>query len=142
MPEGTIADTTGVLLRTLIHERFAGRIALVSSFGAESAVLLHMVAAIDPALPVIFLDTGKLFPETLAYQETLAARLGLTDLRAARPDATAQAAADAAGGLWRSDPDRCCGVRKVAPLARARAGAVRCLDQRAQALPGRRARRA
>ncbi|MGH7043523.1 MAG: phosphoadenylyl-sulfate reductase [Acetobacteraceae bacterium] len=113
------ADTTAALLRTLIRERFAGRIALVSSFGAESVVLLHMVAAIDPALPVIFLDTGKLFAETLAYRDTLVARLGLTDVRAAEPDPAVLAMADPAGRLWQSNPDRCCAVRKVAPLERA-----------------------
>ena len=61
--------------------RFAGRIALVSSFGAESAVLLHMVAGIDRSTPVIFLDTGKLFPETLAYRDQLVAQIGLLDVR-------------------------------------------------------------
>ena len=105
------AETT-TLLRALIRERFAGRIALVSSFGAESAVLLHLAAGIDPALPVIFLDTGKLFPETLAYRDRLVARFGLRDVRAARPDP----AADPTGTLWRDDPDGCCGLRKVAPL--------------------------
>ena len=113
------AEATAALLRALIRERFVGRIALVSSFGAESAVLLHMAAAIDPALPVIFLDTGKLFPATLAYRDALVARLGLADVRAARPEDAALAAADPAGRLWESDPDRCCGLRKVAPLDRA-----------------------
>ncbi|MDE2582397.1 MAG: phosphoadenylyl-sulfate reductase [Rhodospirillales bacterium] len=116
---GSVAESTGALLRALIRERFAGRIALVSSFGAESAVLLHMVAGIDPGLPVIFLDTGKLFAETLAYRDTLASRFGLSDIRAARADPAALAGADPTGGLWRSDPNRCCGLRKVAPLARA-----------------------
>jgi phosphoadenosine phosphosulfate reductase len=91
-------------------QRFAGRIALVSSFGAESAVLLHMVAAIDPATPVIFLDTGKLFSETLAYRDRLAARLGLRDLRVAWPRL------GVADRLWETDPDLCCWQRKVAPL--------------------------
>ncbi len=104
------------LLRTALLERFPGRIALVSSFGAESAVLLHMVAAIDHATPVIFLDTGKLFAETLQYRETLAARLGLIDLRIARPEPTRLARLDPRGELWRSDPDLCCWQRKVEPL--------------------------
>jgi len=110
------AGTTVALLRTLIRERFAGRIALVSAFGAESAVLLHMAATIDPGLPVIFLDTGKLFSETLAYRDALAARLGLTDLRIARPDPGLLGTVDPAGSLWRRDPDRCCDLRKVIPL--------------------------
>ena len=105
------AETT-TLLRTLIGERFAGRISLVSSFGAESAVLLHLVSGIDPALPVIFLDTGKLFAETLAYRDRLVARFGLLDVRAAGPDP----ATDPSGTLWRDDPDGCCALRKVAPL--------------------------
>ncbi|MFQ5625246.1 MAG: phosphoadenosine phosphosulfate reductase family protein, partial [Methyloligellaceae bacterium] len=73
------------LLEPLITRIFPGRIALVSSFGAESVVLLHMVAAIDRATPVIFLNTGKLFGETLAYRESLAERFGLTDVRDIRP---------------------------------------------------------
>ncbi|MGC8476679.1 MAG: phosphoadenylyl-sulfate reductase [Acetobacteraceae bacterium] len=105
------AETTA-LLRVLIGERFAGRIALVSSFGAESAVLLHLVAGIDPTLPVIFLDTGQLFAETLAYRDRLVARFGLRDVRTAGPGPLA----DPAGTLWREDPDRCCGIRKVQPL--------------------------
>ncbi|MDQ2803143.1 MAG: phosphoadenylyl-sulfate reductase [Pseudomonadota bacterium] len=103
------------LLRAML-DRFAGRIALVSSFGAESAVLLHMVAAIDRNTPVIVLDTGKLFAETLRYRETLAARLRLTDMRAARPEPARLARVDARGELWRSDPDLCCWQRKVEPL--------------------------
>jgi phosphoadenosine phosphosulfate reductase len=103
-------------------ERFPGTIALVSSFGAESAVLLHMVAMIDRATPVIFLDTGKLFPETLQYRDTLVRRLGLRDLRVARPDPGSLARADSAGTLWQSDPDLCCWQRKVEPLDAALAG--------------------
>ena len=113
------AAITATLLRGLIREGFAGRIALVSAFGADSAVLLHMVAGIDPALPVIFLDTGKLFAETLADRDALVARLGLADVRAARPDRAGLAVVDPTGDPWPRDPDRCCAVRKVAPLARA-----------------------
>ena len=113
---------TATLLRWALHTRFPGRIALVSSFGAESAVLLHMIAAIDRTTPVIFLDTGKLFPETLQYRETLAARLGLSDIRIARPERARIAKLDSAGDLWRSDPDSCCWQRKVEPLDAALAG--------------------
>jgi phosphoadenosine phosphosulfate reductase len=101
---------------------YRGRIALVSSFGAESAVVLHMVAAIDPATPVIFIDTGKLFSETLAYRDRLVARLGLRDLRTARPPASRIESVDPHGTLWRSDPDLCCWQRKVEPLDEALAG--------------------
>ncbi|WP_416908942.1 MAG: phosphoadenylyl-sulfate reductase [Polymorphobacter sp.] len=92
----------------------AGQIALVSSFGAESAVLLHLVSQIDPATPVIFLNTLKLFPETLAYRDALAARLGLTNIQSHQPgDISAH---DPDGTLWSRDPDSCCFLRKVVPL--------------------------
>ncbi len=101
---------------------FAGRVALVSSFGAESVALLHMVAQVDPATPVLFGQTEMLFPETIAYQAGVAALLGLRDVRHLRPDAGAVAAADPHGALHASDPDACCAMRKVAPLERALAG--------------------
>ncbi|NDK34704.1 phosphoadenylyl-sulfate reductase [Rhodovulum sulfidophilum] len=103
-------------------ERHAGRLALVSSFGAESVVLLHMVAELDPGLPVLFLETEMLFPETLAYQREVAAGLGLTGIRSLRPDAEALELHDPAGDLHRSDPDLCCHLRKTEPLERALAG--------------------
>ena len=107
------------LLRPLIERELKGRIALLSSFGAEAALLLHMVAQIDPATPVIFLDTGKLFGETLAYRDALAARLGLRDLRVVAPDPRELARRDPHGTLWRGDADACCRLRKVEPLERA-----------------------
>jgi phosphoadenosine phosphosulfate reductase len=113
------SGTRGVLESVLKRSRFAGRTALVTSFGAESAVLLHLVAGIDPRAPVIFLETGKLFPETLAYRDLLTERLGLQDVRSVKPDAAALLAADPAGDLWRRNPDLCCRLRKVEPLARA-----------------------
>jgi phosphoadenosine phosphosulfate reductase len=115
------ADTRG-LLEAVLAGRYAGRTAVVTSFGAESAVLLHLVAGIDRRAPVIFLETGKLFPETLAYRNRLVERLGLENVNSIRPDAAALLAADPAGDLWRRDPDRCCRLRKVEPLERALAG--------------------
>ena len=97
----------------------AGRIAAVSSFGAESAVLLHLIAQVDKAVPVIFVNTQKMFGETLAYRDELAERLGLTDLRVVRPDPFRLAARDATGLRWSFDPDGCCDLRKVEPLRRA-----------------------
>ena len=114
--------TTEALLRDLLHRVFPGRIALVSSFGAESAVLLHLIAAVDRAAPVIFVDTGKLFPETLAYRDALCARLGLTSVRSVGPAPALLAAADPAGTLWQAEPDVCCWHRKVEPLDEALAG--------------------
>ncbi|MBI5114296.1 MAG: phosphoadenylyl-sulfate reductase [Rhodovulum sp.] len=96
--------------------RFAGRIALVSSFGADAAVLLHMVARVDPATPVILVDTRRLFPETLAYRDALVARLGLADVRTVRPAAAALARLDPHEALAGQDPDACCGLRKVSPF--------------------------
>ncbi len=110
------------LLRPIIEREFAGRIAVVSSFGAEAAVLLHLVAKVDPATPVIFLDTGKHFPETLAYREQLAAHLGLRDVRAIAPEPLSAAQLDPLGTLWRNGPDHCCHLRKALPLRRALAG--------------------
>jgi phosphoadenosine phosphosulfate reductase len=95
------------------------QLALVSSFGTESAALLKVVADVDPAIPVIFLDTGWLFAETLSYRDTLIERLGLRDVRTVKPDPQKLARDDADGELWFSDPDACCRIRKVEPLARA-----------------------
>lgn len=110
------------LLETMIRRAFPGRIAVVSAFGAESAVLLDLVAAIDPATPVIFLDTGKHFAETLAYRDRLATRLGLSDLRVVTPDEAVIARQDRDGRLWSHSPDFCCHLRKVVPLTRALSG--------------------
>jgi phosphoadenosine phosphosulfate reductase len=104
------------LLRAVLRGRFAGRIAMVSSFGAESAVLLDLVAQVDPATPVIFLDTRKLFPETLAYRDTLVGLLGLTDVRSVQPDRRDLDRHDPDGSLWSYEPDLCCHIRKTEPL--------------------------
>jgi phosphoadenosine phosphosulfate reductase len=100
-------------------EAFGDRLALVSSFGAESAVLLHMISRLKPDAPVLFLDTGMLFGQTLDYRKTLAARLGLTDVRDLRPLYNDLAVADPNAKLWQTDTDACCNVRKVLPLDRA-----------------------
>ena len=113
------AMDAGALLRLSIRDLFPGRIALVSSFGADSAVLLHMVAQIDPATPVVFVDTGFLFPETLDYRDELVRLLGLGDVRAVQPSEEDLAALDPEGFQWSTDPDRCCEIRKVKPLAQA-----------------------
>jgi phosphoadenosine phosphosulfate reductase len=110
------------MLRSVIEDRLAGELAVVSSFGAESAVLLHLVGSVDPELPVIFLDTHKHFPETLAYRDLLVERLGLRNLIVAEPDPAVIDAGDANGLRWSWDPDGCCDARKVQPLARALAG--------------------
>ena len=106
------------MLRTLLTGELRGGIAAVSSFGTESAVLLHMVASADPATPVVFTDTLKMFPETLAYRDTLVERLGLLDVRVIQPDPAPLAAKDPDGIRHGYDPDGCCELRKVEPLAR------------------------
>ncbi len=105
------------LLRLAIADLYPGRIALVSSFGADSAVLAHMVADIDRKAPVVFIDTGHLFPETLAYRDRLIDLLKLENVVTQQPDPAALAARDADVFLWSSDPDACCALRKVEPLA-------------------------
>jgi phosphoadenosine phosphosulfate reductase len=94
-------------------------LALVSSFGTESAALLKVMADVDPAIPVVFLDTGWLFEETLAYRDTLISALGLRDVRSIKPSEQTLSAEDPDRELWFSDPDACCRIRKVEPLARA-----------------------
>jgi phosphoadenosine phosphosulfate reductase len=102
-------------LKTIGRERLA----LVSSFGTESAALLKVMADVDPAIPVIFLDTGWLFEETLAYRDTLIAALGLRDVRSIKPLEETLSREDPDRELWFSNPDACCRIRKVEPLARA-----------------------
>jgi phosphoadenosine phosphosulfate reductase len=94
-------------------------LALVSSFGTESAALLKVMADVDPAIPVIFLDTGWLFEETLAYRDTLISTLGLRDVRSIKPLEETLSREDPNRELWFSDPDACCRIRKVEPLKRA-----------------------
>lgn len=111
--------TTEEVLAAAIKAEFAGGIALVSSFGTESAVLLHMIANIEKSLPVIFIDTGKLFGETKRYRKQLVELLGLTGVRDITPNTDEVAAADPNGILWSQSTDACCDVRKVKPLDRA-----------------------
>lgn len=107
------------LLEAMIGREFPGEIAVVSAFGAESVVLLHMVARIDPKTPIIFLDTGNLFGETLRYRDRLQDLLGLSDIRAIHPCKEDERRLDPNRDLWRRDPDACCHYRKVLPLKRA-----------------------
>ncbi len=106
------------LLKAVLSARSL-KTAVLSSFGAESAVLLDMVARIDPATPVIFVDTGKLFAETLAYRDTLTKHLKLSDVRTAVASPALVNDADPHGDLYRHDADACCHVRKVMPYAMA-----------------------
>jgi hypothetical protein len=114
-------DADGILRLALV-EQFAGKTAVVSSFGAESAVLLHMIAAIDPTTPVLFLNTGKLFGETLRYRDRLQDVLGLTDIRSIGPHPADRERLDPEGTLWSRNTDACCDFRKVVPIKRALEG--------------------
>jgi phosphoadenosine phosphosulfate reductase len=109
------ADVIAAALQAVGRER----VAVVSSFGTESAALLKVMADVDAAIPVIFLDTGWLFEETLAYRDTLIETLGLRDVRSIQPLEQALSREDPDRELWFSDPDACCRIRKVEPLARA-----------------------
>ena len=95
---------------------YGSRIAVVSSFGAESAALLYLVAEIDPSTPIVFLETGKHFPETLMYRDRLIGKLGLKDVRSIRPDPATLKQSDPDGRLWAQNADQCCHIRKVVPL--------------------------
>ncbi len=107
------------LLDAMINDVFKGRIALVSSFGAESIVLLDMMAQVNPATPVIFLNTQKLFGETIRYRDKIVDQLGLTNIITVKPDPEQVTNEDKNGLLWTRDTDACCDLRKVRPLARA-----------------------
>jgi phosphoadenosine phosphosulfate reductase len=104
------------MLEVLLKENMLGDAAIVSSFGAESAVLLHIIGSIDPTVPTLFLETGKHFPETLLYRDTLIEQIGLKDVRNIMPDPAAIAKKDETGLRWSYDPDGCCEIRKVIPL--------------------------
>jgi len=106
------------IIERSIRDDFNGEIGAVSSFGADSAVLLHLIAEVDPALPIVFLDTGKHFGETLDYRDALAVDFGLRNVRVVSPDEAALSRIDPEGTLHRRDTDACCDVRKVEPMAR------------------------
>ncbi|HEX6144714.1 MAG TPA: phosphoadenylyl-sulfate reductase [Geminicoccaceae bacterium] len=111
--------TAFALLAQLAERDFANAMTLVSSFGADSAVLLHMVSRIDPTLPVLFLETGMLFQETIDHQQRLCELFGLSDVRIVRPSGRDLARADPDGLLHRRAADSCCHIRKTLPLEHA-----------------------
>lgn len=110
------------VLRDALSDPVVGRTAMVSSFGAESVVLLHVISTIDPTVPVLFVDTKMLFPETLEYQREVADKLGLTDVRVIRATTEAIEKTDPFGRLHLADTDACCALRKVKPLENALSG--------------------
>ena len=110
------------VLEHALRDPQAGKLALVSSFGAESVVLLHMVSVTRRDTPVIFIDTAMLFAETLVYQQELAERLNLSDLRIIRADSAEVSAQDPDATLHQRDTDACCALRKTVPLQEALSG--------------------
>lgn len=128
------------LLRVMIHEEFPGRIALVSSFGTEAAVLLELVARVNPDTPIIFLETGMHFAQTLQYKKTLTERFGLTNVLDIRPDPDDLKAEDPENALWQWDTDKCCQIRKVSPLNKTLKGYDAWINGRKQMHGGERLR--
>lgn len=108
--------TAQAVLEAAINDEFAGRIGLVSSFGSDAAVLLHIISEIDPYVPVIFLDTLKHFPETLAYRDRLIEHFGLCNTHSVKPRLVSIQADDPDDLLYSREPDLCCHVRKTLPM--------------------------
>jgi phosphoadenosine phosphosulfate reductase len=115
-------STAQSLIEAAVVHEFKGQSCVVSSFGSESVVLLHLLSQVDPTVPILFLNTGKLFGETLRYRDRLQDRLGLTDIRSLRPHPADEARLDPDGVLWSKNPDACCNFRKTLPLQRAIGG--------------------
>ena len=110
------------ILKAALDPALGLKTAAISSFGAEAAALLHLISEEKPDLPVVFLETGQHFFQTLQYRSQLTASLGLTDVRLVTPDAQEKADLDARDDLWKTDADACCDLRKTRPLARATVG--------------------
>lgn len=110
------------VMEAALKDPQAGKLALVSSFGAESVVLLHMAAVVDRSIPVIFVDTEMLFTETLVYQQEVAERLHLDNVEIIRASDATLAAEDPGGTLHQFDTDACCSLRKTRPLQKALRG--------------------
>ena len=104
------------VLAHALDDPMVGPAALVSSFGAEAVVLLHMVSVIDRTTPVLFIDTEMLFPETLEYQRDVAEALRLSNVQVIRPDRDQTFLKDPNNGMHRTKPDACCALRKTQPL--------------------------
>lgn len=110
------------ILRASILREWQDELTYVSSFGAESAVMLALIADVDPDLPIVFMDTGMHFPQTLDYKEELIERLGLSNVRDIPPVESERLALDPKNTLWKTNTDACCALRKVRPLAPALEG--------------------
>ena len=127
------------ILRHTVEDVRTGRLAMVSSFGAYSVVLLHMLSCLDTSVPVLFIDTQMLFPETLKYQKEVAEFLGLKDVRVISPDRPVLMNRDIDSRLHQSNPDACCRLRKTDPLAKALQGFDTWISGRRRSQGGERA---
>ncbi|MEM8980313.1 MAG: phosphoadenylyl-sulfate reductase [Pseudomonadota bacterium] len=107
------------VLERALSDPLLGKVALVSSFGADAVVLLHMVSELDPNLPVLMIDTEMLFDQTLDYQREVSAKLGLTNVQIFRAPRAELLIQDADSILHVYDPDACCALRKTEPLQKA-----------------------
>ncbi|GHF17160.1 phosphoadenylyl-sulfate reductase (thioredoxin) [Kordiimonas sediminis] len=117
--EARFGDASAQTVITEAYRRLGKRFAVVSSFGAESAILLHLVADVSQDIPVLFLDTGKLFGETKRYRDQLTTQLGLQSVMTLTPDEDDIAQHDPKGALWTRNTSGCCFIRKVVPLKKA-----------------------
>lgn len=104
------------ILRVAMIREWTDKLTYVSSFGAESVAMLALIADVNPALPIVFLETGMHFPQTLDYKDELIEKLGLTNVREIPPSETERKILDPKNTLWKTDPDACCDLRKVRPL--------------------------
>lgn len=127
------------LLRPFLETELPGRLTLLSSFGADAVVLLHMVSRIDRKTPITMLDTGKLFAETLKYRDAVLDRFGLETIRVFKPDPMLLDLHDPDGGLHARRPETCCAIRKTEPLTRALYGFVGWITGRKRHQAGTRA---
>ena len=107
------------LLKIMINKIFKNKIVLTSSFGAESIVILDLVSKINKNLPIIFLDTEKLFSETFNYLSKVKSFLKLKNIKVQKPLLKDLKLHDPKGSLHKSDPNLCCKIRKVIPLQKA-----------------------
>ena len=114
---GELRDASAqTVLRVAMVREWVSSLTYVSSFGAESVAMLSLIADVKPDLPIVFLETGMHFPQTLDYKDELIEKLGLTGVREIAPSETERKVLDPKNNLWKTDPDACCALRKVRPL--------------------------
>ncbi len=103
-----------------VSESFApGAVAMATGFGAEGVALVDMIASVGKNIPIFYLDTDVLFPETYALRDRLEETYGIRLIRYASRFSIEQQAESFGSNLWASNPDLCCNIRKVEPLREA-----------------------